>query len=160
MIIVATGIYRIFVCENGSLVMEKIIFSDIIWQEICMFDYLAGSMYLMACQNWTFFIHLVKPLEGMCRSFIWTLRRLKQYRFNIPVWSLGSSWWHLLKKKKTSSLLKFNSPVIISQLKVLLTPPVRPLKTALKLYSCLEFAKPFDLLSFLLIWWHCRGCVG
>jgi len=42
-----------------------------------------------------YFIHLVQPLEGMYRSFIWTLRKLKQYTFNPSLWSLGSSWRHL-----------------------------------------------------------------
>ena len=78
-----------------------------------MFDYLAGSMYLIACQNWTFFIHLVKPLEGMYRSFIWILCKLEKYTFKPSLWSLGSSWRHL-HLKKSSSFPKFDRLVMIN----------------------------------------------
>lgn len=107
------------------------------------------------------FINLVKPLEGMHRSFIWTLGQTTEVysMFNPSLWSLGSSWWHL-HLKKSSSLLKFNRPMMINLTFKGSLYSARPLKTALKLYSCVEFGRPFDLMTFLLNWWHCRGCVG
>jgi hypothetical protein len=47
-----------------------------------MFDFFIGIGVFNCKSKLNFFIHLVKPLGGMYRSFIWTLRRLRQYTFN------------------------------------------------------------------------------